>query len=272
MEALKKLYAIPNYECNLSCSFCELHKKRCIYHHDKFIETLNNFDGDVTLFGGEPTLFKERYLKLIGTGKITSVTTNLIALDEEILSSFQSVSLATSWTPERFIDKENESVWLNNLIRASKYNNDIRLLITLSHGTLKIAPDDMINKLKVFDKYVTSVLFEYLVDDANDDEYYQDADKWLTEVNLLWNGNIRAQNVIIEQVKHGWNFDCSETYTMLPDGTIRKGCPQINKYNIVEKCYGCDKAIHCRPCVLQQKCSYPHKLAESLLDNEKKRV
>lgn len=267
---MKKLYAIPNYECNLSCSFCDLHKRHCEYNHNMFVEVLNRFDGDITLFGGEPTLFKERYLELINTGKITSVTTNLIDIDEEILTSFKTVSLATSWTPERFCNKKCESGWLENLAKASQHNNDIRLLITLSHGTLEIPPKNMIKKLTIFDEYVKSILFEYLVDEDNNDEYYDSADKWLTEVNSLWKANIKSQNVIVEQVKHGWNFNCTETFTLLPDGTMRKGCPQFTKHNILEKCYRCDKATHCRPCILQHKCTYPHRLAESVLNDGKK--
>lgn len=265
------LYAIPNYECNLSCSFCDLRKHHIDYDKDRFVDAINNFDGEIILFGGEPTLYKNRYLDLIRSKKINSVTTNLIDIDEEILQTFKNISVATSWTPERFHNEELFNKWLNNLEKASKYCKNIMLLITLSYKTIEMEPREIVELISLhFDKYITNVLFEYLVDDSKDNTYYEKVDKWLTEINLIWKNSIIANNVIVEQVKQGWDFNCSNTYTLLPNGTIRKGCPQYTFFHVIEKCYTCNNVSHCRPCILQNKCSYPYNLAKSVLENEKK--
>ena len=94
METLKTLYAIPNFECNLSCDYCDLKDKRVIYNEEKFLETLNSFQGSVVLFGGEPLLFKDRLYRILETGKIDSISTNLLMLDEKTVEYLKKIKLS----------------------------------------------------------------------------------------------------------------------------------------------------------------------------------
>ena len=51
------LYVIPNYECNLKCSHCDIKDLKCKYNKGALIKAIteNTYD-EVILFGGEPTL------------------------------------------------------------------------------------------------------------------------------------------------------------------------------------------------------------------------
>jgi hypothetical protein len=60
-------------------------------------------------------------------------------------------------------------------------------------------------------------------------------------------------------------FDCSEVYTLYPNGTLRKGCPNFEgEIYMPTKCYICNISETCMPCRLHKYCSYPHKFAKLL--------
>jgi len=47
----KVLYAIPTMKCNLNCDHCFIVDTPEEFNRDKFISQLNNFNGEIILFG-----------------------------------------------------------------------------------------------------------------------------------------------------------------------------------------------------------------------------
>ena len=64
-------------------------------------------------------------------------------------------------------------------------------------------------------------------------------------------------------MKH-WYFDCSEVYTLHPNGELVKGCPNHKTESVPMECYSCERAEFCRPCALHNYCTFPKKLAEAI--------
>lgn len=265
METLKTLYAIPNFECNLSCGYCDLKNKRIIYNEEKFLEVLNNFQGNVVLFGGEPLLFKDRLYRILETDKINSISTNLLLLDKEIAERLKGINIATTWTPARFKNKDLK-VWHEKLGILTEKKIEIMLLVTLSGDTIGTEPSKVFNFLQSLEKYsIGSVLFEQLLDYTKDQEYYNKADSWLCKMHEYFK-KLRFVNEIKEQIKNGWYFDCSEVYTLHPNGEIKKFCPQFSSYSLNTDCLKCKRNTTCRPCMLQNKCVYPQKFGNLVLE------
>lgn len=271
METVKTLYAIPNYECNLSCDFCDLKDRRVKYNRDKFIEALNGFHGTKILFGGEPLLYKERFKDIVKSCDIDSITTNLILLDKDELELLDGISIATSWTPERFRKESDHKKWLSKLEMVK--DKDIVVLVTLSKETIRLNPySDMIPLFREWKDRgnIREVLFEHLLDYDIEADYHEVCDKWLSDIYLaLKESDLDIENIIVNQLKDGWNFNCSQIYTLHPDGKITRGCPQFIGYKIMTECFSCERYNTCRPCMLQDKCTYPIKLEETIKINEK---
>ena len=137
---MSKLYIIPNFACNLSCPHCELHLRKDDFNENSFYKVFSetNFSENV-LFGGEPLLHKDRYLKLIDSNKITSISTNLLLLDENIIKILKQkeISIATSWNLQRFTDKQY-TLWLNNLKLLEKYDMKCIVLITMTKDLIDL--------------------------------------------------------------------------------------------------------------------------------------
>ena len=264
---MKTLFAIPNFEGNLNCGYCELKNRRIQYNEAKFLETLKEFQGSVVLFGGEPLLFNKRLQKILETGKIDSISTNLLLLDRDIAEKLRGIAVATTWTPGRFNNEELD-IWLQKLKILSELNIDTKLLVTLSEDTIAMKPIAVYEFLKTLEKFsLNSILFEQLLDNSKGQEYYDNVDLWLCEMHELFY-SLRLTNEIEEQISGGWNFDCSDTYTLYPDGKIRRYCPQFSSFTLNEMCYKCDRNIECRPCMLQNKCVFPKKLGNLIIKEQ----
>lgn len=261
---MKTLYAIPNFECNLACGYCDLKNKHVIYNEEKFLEALNSFQGNVVLFGGEPFLFKDRLYRILETGKINSISTNLLLLDSEMAERLNGINIATTWTPKRF-NNDTLKTWHEKLGILTEKEIETMLLVTLSEDTIGAEPSKVFDFLKSLEKYsICSVLFEQLLDYTKNQDYYDKADLWLCEMHEYFK-DLRFTNEIEKQIKSGWYFDCSNTFTLYPDGRIRKYCPQFLTYTINRTCYKCPNNITCRPCMLQNRCVYPKKLSDLLI-------
>ena len=102
----KILYAMPTSLCNLSCPHCEIRTHHESYNEDRFLDEFRRWDGDVIIFGGEPTLFRDRLLNIIGDPKIISITTNLLNLDDELIQYYNRIHVSTSWNKSRFTNFE----------------------------------------------------------------------------------------------------------------------------------------------------------------------
>lgn len=265
---MKTLYAVPWYTCNLNCSHCHVSHRTVKEDFDKFLETLTGNDYDhVVLFGGEPTLHKDKFLEIIRTGEIDSVSTNLVCDTTFIQNLFlpeileRNISIATSWNPTRF-SRFQETVWSQNVANLCSFDIDLTVMITLTEDLIEMSPDLVAFQLHLINQLgVGKFMFEPYIGDF---EVHDKADEWLCELHDICCVPIR--NLLEEKLKN-WNCDCDDVCTLEPDGIIRKGCPDLLASGIHNYCVDCITCSHsdiCRPCALQKTCSYPKKLAKKL--------
>jgi len=266
---MKTLYAVPWYACNLNCSHCHVSKRQVPIDFGKFLSTLRaaeDYD-HVVLFGGEPTLDWNKFVEILDTRKISSVSTNLTVhpttfVKSEFLQTIKSydVSIATSWNPDRFTPALYE-LWFDNL-KCLTGLVDITVMITLTEDLLRIGVGTMVFVLGRLEGVgVKKFLFEPYIGDL---EVHDKADEWLCELHDAYPG---LMTNLLEERLSDWNCNCDETYTLEPDGVIRKGCPDLlasGLQNFCVDCLTCNNSDICRPCMLQKTCSYPKKLAKKL--------
>lgn len=259
MEDIKTLYAIPHYNCNLACPHCDLFKKQTNYDEEHFMYSLNNVNAEeIVLFGGEPLLYKDKLLKILQTNKISSISTNLLNIDLDILNNLKkyNIHIATSWNNIR-LNKQQYMTWINNIHKINTYNIDCIVLITLTDDLIHNV-EKLTDTLTDLDKTkIRGVLFEQLLDYSKDQNFYEKVDTFLCKISENWQYSFK--NLIIDKL-NTWNCDCKKTYTLEPTGIIRKGCPQYIQPQIVNECLSCSLANICKPCPLQKHCSFPKKL------------
>lgn len=269
------IYALITTHCNLSCPHCDIKNCNEYYDRDKFIDQLNKFDGSIILFGGEPTLYPDRLLDIylsnpIINRKITSISTNLISFNDKILTLFQLIKhISTSWNLNRFNDEEYEK-WLNNINIIGERIPDIkiRVLITMTEDLLKLSSDqfnDIIAKWNC--NVINDIHFEHYVSDDVEAEYFNRCDEWLCSIYKGWKSKIKMNNI---NLVDNWYFDCSNVYTLYPDGNVKKGCPHNVNIKVPSKCYTCEKSDQCRPCQLQKYCSYPSNFIKLIKEEKEK--
>lgn len=269
----KILYALVTTNCNLSCKYCDIKDKNDNFNYDEFINKLDIFDGDIILFGGEPTLYQDRLFDIYYSypkinNKIKSITTNLMSINNKLITLFQIIgNLGTSWNPDRFNNLEYE-IWLNNINKIAEVSNlKISVLITLVDSVINLTSDefyDIISKWN-FD-IIKSINFEHYVGPEVTQDYFEKCDNWLCEIYKKWNINAKIKNE--NRVKH-WYNDCSEVYTLYPDGKLINRCPHNLPNNVPTKCYNCDRVSFCKPCQLQKYCTFPFKFYDLISKNEK---
>lgn len=263
----KTCYAELTTRCNLSCPYCDIKNMDDHWNRDKFMKQLHEFDGKIILFGGEPTLYKDRLIDVflsdpIINRKIKSITTNFMHIDDTILTILQMIKgVATSYSPTRFTDEEYK-IWLSNINEFGEKvkGKTIGVLATMTFEMLNMSPDEMINIMKEWNNNVIEYIqFEHYVGPETTEEYFIKCDEWLCKLYSIWDTPIKLKNIL--RIRY-WNNDCSNIYTIHPNGELTKGCPHNNKFYIPDKCYTCDKQEICRPCRLQKYCSYMPKFAE----------
>lgn len=265
-------YVVPSWKCNLNCSHCTVKNQQYNVNHDKFFNTLleqkkKHPNAEFVLHGGEPTFDKNLFVDILSTDVITSVTTNLIFKDKEIISLINDYDLdiATSWNPKRFSSERLLNNWLDNL---KSLNKSPLLLITLDKDVVHIHPKQFIETLRSFTN-IKEVLFECLIDNSLDDNFQDIVDSWLCSVDEEWlSQHFYMKNLIRDQILQ-WNFNCN-TKTILPDGKIQEKCIFAKNYKpkFLKKCIDCKYNKHCIPCKLHNRCSFFPKFYERIV-NEK---
>lgn len=263
---MKHLYALITTHCNLSCPHCDIRTNSDDgYNEESFLNSLNDFDGTITLFGGEPFLYLNRLLKVLELDKINSISTNLLYMDTIVLNKLinKPINIATSWNYSRFNNMEYH-MWLKNIERLHRANIPVKILITLTKDLIDSDIYYFINMISYWDREygIDSILFEHLIDDNTSLEFNDQVDNWLCEVYKLWEDyKVSIKNEIIDKLDH-WYCDCRDTYTLNPDGTIVTGCPHSSKIYMVNECLSCPQSNKCMPCRLQKYCTYPKRLAK----------
>ena len=268
----RKVYALLTRKCNLTCPYCDVKGMEDNFNKDKFFNELRKFNGKIVLFGGEPTLYRDRlkdvlYSDIMIRKKISSMTTNLMILDDEMIKIFKDIgSIGTSWNPDRFRDNEYDT-WVKHL-NIIDGEITVRVLVTMTFDLLNMKPSDVINIISKWNnKTVTSIMFENLIDEKVDKEYFKHVDDWLCEIYDLW--DLPMKFISNPGDEHIRCFDCSEVYHLAPDGTLNKGCPHTQHLYVPDKCYTCKLSGICSPCRLQKYCSVPINLHKKILESKR---
>lgn len=253
------IYVVLTENCNLSCSHCRYSvKTKDFFNKDKVISVLEELkDANIIIFGGEPTLYTDRLLSVLPYAN--SISTNLMC-NSATLDIIKDLPIATSYNPSRFTKKQYFR-WVKNL---AKLSNKPTLLITLTKDLLDIAPKELFDTLPLH--LIGNITFEYEIAN-NYTEYYTQVDEYLSQVYDL-NPSIPINN--FEQLAKGYIHDCSQTYTLYPNGEIKYGCPNYYYSQPLDECYSCKMSSVCKPCALQQHCSFPIRTYEKI-NNEHKR-
>jgi len=265
-------YIVPSWKCNLNCSHCTVKNKPYSFNKEVFFKTMLSQkhkypEANFILHGGEPTLNKKLFIEILDTDVITSITTNLIFTDKQIIDEINKhdLSVATSWNPNRFSSNELFKIWLNNLKLLKK---SPLLLITLDKDVVKMNPEHLIEIIKSFEN-IDSILFECLIDNDLNDDFQNTVDDWLCKLDEEWTiQNLMIKNLIKEQILN-WNFNCN-TKTILPNGTIQEKCVFAENYkpHVLKRCLTCMYNKNCIPCKLHTRCSFFPKFYERVR-NEK---
>lgn len=265
MHSSKTIYALLTRKCNLSCPHCDVYNVEDNFNREKFLDTLFKTEGNIILFGGEPTIYQDRLFDIVNEcdkadRNIVSISTNMMILNDKLIDYYNKLGrVATSWNPNRF-NKIQYDVWYRNCFTLSTVTGvKPTILITLDNDLLEMGVD---NFLKVIDDWDSSVFKQIKLEHFNGDttpEYFERVDNFLCELHHKWRSSIH--NEIVDRVKHWW-CDCSGVYTLNPDGTLSHGCPHNVTLSVPVECYTCERADICRPCVLQKYCSFPNKFAE----------
>lgn len=268
----KVLYAIPTMHCNLDCDHCFIKNSPEIYNQEKFIDQLNNFEGNIILFGGEVTTYMNRMFDIIelndinGKSKISTVSTNLIILNDRLIEYYKRLgTISTSWNPNRFKNNQYDT-WLNNCKRLYETGIGYKIMITLTEDLFKLSPKEFIEIAKDWlYPSLFEIKFEHYVGEEVTREYFNKADEWLCNLYKEWDLPIHLE--ILDKLDC-WQFNCDDVYTLYPDGTLVNTCPHAKYAIIASDCYTCDKVAKCRPCKLQPYCSYPHNLEKLVKMNK----
>lgn len=259
---MRKLYIIPTLNCNLKCPHCFVRNGQETYDEKKILEFVNNSNFDeYVLFGGEPLLYRERFFSLVQSKKISTVSTNLLLLDEQYIETIKenNITVATSWNPRRFTTKQY-SQWLDNLSLLENHNINCTIMITLTEDLIEIDPLDFYNQyVSVWDKIksIKYIKFEPLVDEDKTEEFYEMVDDWLCLLHQYWKTHII--NILENELENHF-CKCENVYTLYPSGDLKHGCPMYKRTKVNMSCFGCNLSHICKPCVLQQHCVYPKKL------------
>lgn len=263
-----EVYAIPNYECSLACQHCEIKDMKCKWDKAKFIKQLEDLptNAHVTLFGGEPTLFADRLEACWKTGRVNSISTNLLHLSYEAWGVLlgKGIDIATSWNLFRFNDVQYAR-WLENLRALAAMRRSAQVMVTLTEDL--IAESNWSKVLDTFDqidqtKGCNKLLLEHLISDDAAEDLHKRCDEWMCKLHDAWRWNM--SNQLEEKLKTGWTFRCDDVWTLHPDGQLQKGCPHGKKTQLCKECLSCSKKDICKPCKLQCRCTFPKKLYEKL--------
>ena len=264
MQALhSNVYVCYTYSCNLTCDHCDIRKLPYSWNQDKFISRLKQFsiDDSVTIFGGEPFLYKDRLKICLETEIITALSTNLLLLDDEILGMLNEFNIVptTSWNSFRFTPTQYQ-LWLSNL---SKIKDKTWVLITMTPDLLEYNIHNILNDIEAT-KGCNTIFFEPLL--GSTPELIDRFDDWLC--NLKWPYTMRN---LIEEKMNRWCHKCHDIVTLMPSGDVKEGCPSDVPINYMRiECLDCKYNKVCEPCPKQVNCVFYPKYYEKSKNETRK--
>ena len=273
LKAIDELYICPLFGCNLKCPHCTLRNITTKMDLNKILETIdyiNQYNTNIVydLFGGEPLLLSDSTLDLIYE-RIKShtyhISTNLLAynpsskIQDKILRNAEYID--TSWNPLRFTE-EQYKLWIKNVRRLQSLNIKLEFMITLTDDLItNYSPEEFYQLILFWKPY--GLTLDFLIGKETNIEKIND---WLVDLYRIW--NCETIFGIAERIKNTIKYntiyrDCSNNYTLLPDGKIKQYCPYHEKTEKNLDCIYCSYYNICRGvCPIQSQCTFPKKLYE----------
>ena len=253
------VYACYTYDCNLTCDHCDIRNLSCEWNQEKFISRLKEFDvgENVTLFGGEPFLYKDRLKLSLDTGVISAVSTNLLLLDDEILNWLNEYEIipTTSWNSFRFTPQQYIK-WISNLTKLGDLGDKTWVLITMTPDLLNYDIHKVLCDIEIT-KGCNTIFFEPVLYSTS--ELIERFDEWLCK--LEWPYTMR--NLISEKISR-WCHKCHKIKTLEPDGNVKEGCPGVAPIQYIkQECLTCKYNGVCEPCPKQINCVFYPKYYEA---------
>lgn len=269
---MKTIYALLTENCNLGCSYCDIKYGEEEWREDLFFSSLNKFkDDNIVLFGGEPTLYKSRLYKALDLYPNASISSNLIFCDQETLDRISDRYIATTF---RLYSEELMKKWVSNIKYIVSKSNDpkkINILVTMDWFMLGYLTSVPLDFETVIDNFIIKnnipIRFEPLVGYDTNKEYFKIYDMVL--LKLLKNHFADSDRYLNLKELENFKKDCSEVFSLYPDGKLKQGCPHRIPINICNECLSCKNNDKCQPCRLQCFCSFPKNTYEAYCDYKK---
>lgn len=276
------VYLVPTRKCNLTCAHCDI--SRCHDEEDnaRFMEAFREIGCDnCILFGGEPLLLERPMLdELLCSGKVRSISTNLLLLDTHVLDKLveNGVSVATSWNRVRFHDDGQFEQWLCNIGKLLENSINVTILITLTEDLV-----DSTESTKMFFRVLDRL--SDLVDTRPDKDHFkgvrfepfvQSTEELIKNMDELmvdvYRRGYKFTNILAEDYKCGNIHNCSEIRTLIPNGHLVRSCPHNITDCILKECLTCKYSKVCKPCKKQKVCTFFRKFFEEVNHGNKSTV
>lgn len=255
---MRTLYALLTENCNLSCRYCDIKQTygEEEWREESFFSSLKSFLNDeVVLFGGEPTMYKSRLYRALDLCPNASISTNLIFCDQEVLDRISTIPIATTFRP---LEKPLMDKWVGNIKYLISKSANILILVTLDLFMLAYL-SGTVDFEKIIDKCIIEnkipIRFEPLIDSSTDEAYFRTYDRTLLKI-LSDHFDEPERYVNLKELTN-YKKDCSQVYTLYPNGKIKHGCPHSTQIAVCKECLTCYRNDICQPCRLQSLCSFP---------------
>lgn len=266
METIKhcEIHVIPSFACNLNCSHCDVkHKtKQYQFNEVEFFKSFDRLDKDnsIVLFGGEPLLNSFELLsRIISSGKITSMTTNFLLLEQKHIDlvKHHKVILGTSWNPDRFTPEQYE-IWKNKIKLAKDSGLYVEVFITLTDNLFEHIPQ-LLDVLDDIDQLHVNTLTLSMVIPTNA-KLVDKADNlfcWL-EDNWRWHFLNRIKESMLAREPRCTTC-INRALTLYPNGFLDYNCTHVDSAlhsEPFDSCKTCPFLGLCGRCLRQPVCVF----------------
>lgn len=281
LRKANEVYVCPSFACDLRCPHCTLKNLPfgteidLICNTIKVLNSFNNKSLIYDIFGGEPLLLKQEYIdKLFEVicGQRYLVSTNLLNYDKDKHYDLckNALWINVSWNYIRLSD-EQYIIWLDNIRKLQKDDIKVNLMVTLTDDLIRnVTPEDFYQKILEWKPY--SMDLDYFIGEDNNNADL--IDEWMLKLYELWKTDTKFN--MVENMKealscNGKYKDCSNHYTIMPNGYLKTGCAYYETDVVKTKCLMCEIFPFCNGgCRLETKCTFPKKLFYLIKDEYEK--